>query len=201
MSRLADGINTLWRHLGNLRLPAGITVNALVWLVIVIIFVALLVPAIRNQVEELAGGGNGPTRDASDVRSPGGTGELPTADTGSLSGTWRVFKDESESVPVFDLTFQPDGAAVLLLQSAIRGTVEDWSYTEDGSSVEVALTFRYNAKDGGVYTPHGWLHLTRNGGEMRGSYSGEDYLYEGRDKGMTVHGVKTLWDSVFARPR
>ena len=198
VSRLSKGMSTLLDYVVLWAASRGTEFRwAIAMIVIFLVAIAVFtVPSVQDRLEELAGPAS---HEAPDTAV--GSGEAGSRNPESLSGTWRVFQDDSESAPLFDLTFAPGGEGVLLLQSDVPGTIENWSYTEDGDEVEVEMTYRYAAKDGGVFTPRGWLHLRRSGDEMRGSFEVDDYIYEGREKGMTVRGQATASGAVYARPK
>ncbi len=205
MSRLREGMRTPVGHISPWAASRGTKARSgTSLLVVILVAIALLTGcSAQDPLDELTDLGSDEASNTALSRPPTSvaSGDTGARDPESLSGTWRVFQDDSESVPLFDLTFAPGGEGVLLLQSDVPGAIENWSYTEDGDAVEIKMTYRYVAKDGGVFSPQGWLHLQRHGDEMRGRFEVDDYIYEGREKGMTVRGRSTSSEAAYARPK
>ena len=139
---------------------------------------------------------------------PGGAVSEPgevTSD-GVVSGTWIVYADEAKSMALYELTFQPNGAAVFLPEAPpIEYTTDSWSYTQDGESVEVEIKQHVSDPEFGVNEPSdAWLHLTLTDGVMTGTWEQDVVGYETvGDTAGTVyrHGVQEMGTVVYAEPQ
>lgn len=181
--------------------------NLLISVMVALIVVVALFYVTGTDLTEILGGDGGSAPEAGTAsQADGGAAADTTKSEGKLSGEWRVYIDDTESFPIFDLTFQPKGAASYATQAeGIDMSIDSWNYTENGDSVEVALVIRVIDDSVGVdYTMDAWLHLTRDGQEMRGSYEQHviGYETEGAAAG-TLHdnGTQIVSDAVYVVPK
>lgn len=134
-------------------------------------------------------------------------GQTPPAASGSLSGTWIVYSDESKTLPLYELTFAPNGEATCLIESGstIDYQVDSWSYTEDGARVEVFIEQRIVDSAFGVdERSDSWFSLARADGVMTGTWKQDVFGYEtvGANAGTVYrNGIQEMSGTVHAQPK
>jgi hypothetical protein len=180
-------------------------INLLITLLVALVLVVAAFYLTGTDYTALLGGGKGPERAADPAPESRGAASDESVTDGRVSGTWRVYFDDTRALPVFDLTFQPSGPATYLPQA--EGpvvSVDSWEYTENGDAVEVALKLRtVDVRYGVDFTTDAWLRLTRDGRAMRGAYEQHIIGYETEgDAPGTLHdnGIQAVAESLYAEP-
>ncbi len=130
-----------------------------------------------------SGGGDEAVAGAADPGPSGGpVGAAEAAEDGVVAGTWVIYADEAMAIPMYELTFQPNGSAVWISAPEdpnIQWVLDSWSYTQEGSSVEIELVQRITDARFGVDEPSNTrFHLTFQDGVMTGTMEQDTFGYE-----------------------
>ena len=117
---------------------------------------------------------------------------------GRLAGTWRVYMDDSEASPIYDIPFSPRGTVAVLIEGGVSYTVTSWDYSASGSNVVVNLRCQTESGDGTVIDWLEKLDMQVEGDEMHGTWSGEHWEYTPED-GVVREGWKVASEDAYGR--
>jgi hypothetical protein len=126
-------------------------------------------------------------------------GDEAAAEDAGLIGTWRIFMDDSEATPIYDIPFSPKGTVAVLAQGGVSYTVTGWDYSVSGDDVVVNLQCRTESGDGTVIDWPEKLEMELEGEEMRGTWSGEQWEYTDKD-GLERGSWTVVSPSAYGRP-